>query len=84
MSEDKKSDLDADRIMMTIDHIGETIDALTNILGRLRSYVDHHAAQSKADTPLIPEPAARGNRTRDNEKLREEYFMRVKKSRRLH
>lgn len=39
MSDSKKSDVDSETILMTLDQIGQTIDIMTNVVGRLRGYI---------------------------------------------
>ena len=39
MSENKKADVDSETILMTLDQIGQTIDIMTNVVGRLRGYI---------------------------------------------
>lgn len=39
MSSEKKSDVDNETILMTLDQIGQTIDIMTNVVGRLRGYI---------------------------------------------
>lgn len=39
MSNDKKNQLDSETILMTLDQIGQTIDIMTNVVGRLRGYI---------------------------------------------
>lgn len=39
MSDNKKSDVDSETILMTLDQIGQTIDIMTNVVGRLRGYI---------------------------------------------
>ena len=39
MKEDKKARVDSETILMTLDQIGQTIDIMTNVVGRLRGYI---------------------------------------------
>ena len=39
MSDNKKADVDSETILMTLDQIGQTIDIMTNVVGRLRGYI---------------------------------------------
>lgn len=39
MSDNKKAQLDSETILMTLDQIGQTIDIMTNVVGRLRGYI---------------------------------------------
>ncbi len=38
-SDDKKAQVDSETILMTLDQIGQTIDIMTNVVGRLRGYI---------------------------------------------
>ena len=84
MAQRKKSNLDADRIMTTIDHIDETISALSNILNRLRNYVDQQNQEGKSPATTEQTPTLNIHTDEEHRKIREEYQMRVKKSRILH
>ena len=39
MSNNKKSPADTETILMTLDQIGQTIDIMTSVVGRLRGYI---------------------------------------------
>lgn len=39
MNDDKKAQVDAEAILLTLDQIGQTIDIMTNVVGRLRGYI---------------------------------------------
>jgi hypothetical protein len=39
MSDNKKADVDSEIILMTLDQLGQTIDIMTNVVGRLRGYI---------------------------------------------
>lgn len=39
MSDNKKAEVDSETILMTLDQIGQTIDIMTNVVGRLRGYI---------------------------------------------
>ena len=36
------TDVDNETILMTLDQIGQTIDIMTNVVGRLRGYITEH------------------------------------------
>lgn len=42
MSDDKKAPVDNETILLTLDQIGQTIDIMTNVVGRLRGYITEH------------------------------------------
>ena len=42
MSDDKKAQVDNEAILLTLDQIGQTIDIMTNVVGRLRGYITEH------------------------------------------
>ena len=37
-------ELDSETILMTLDQIGQTIDVMTSVVGRLRGYLTEHSA----------------------------------------
>lgn len=39
MSDNKKTSADSETILLTLDQIGQTIDIMTNVVGRLRGYI---------------------------------------------
>lgn len=50
MSNDKKSQLDSETILMTLDQIGQTIDIMTNVVGRLRGYITEQLEVHEAES----------------------------------
>lgn len=50
MSEDKKAQVDSETILMTLDQIGQTIDIMTSVVGRLRGYITEQAASQEMET----------------------------------
>lgn len=53
MSDEKKAQLDSETILMTLDQIGQTIDIMTNVVGRLRGYITEQldtSEQTSTDT----------------------------------
>ena len=50
MSENKKADVDSETILMTLDQIGQTIDIMTNVVGRLRGYITEQVEADKEIT----------------------------------
>lgn len=47
MSDNKKAPVDTETILLTLDQIGQTIDIMTTVVGRLRGYI------SEQHTPPI-------------------------------
>ena len=45
MSRRKKPPLDADTILVTLDQIGNSIDAMTDVVNQLREYLDMNFAE---------------------------------------
>lgn len=45
MSNDKKPPLDPDSIFATLDQIGNAIDAMTDVVGQLRYYLENHCVE---------------------------------------
>lgn len=54
MSNDKKTQLDSETILMTLDQIGQTIDIMTNVVGRLRGYITEQLEEEEHD-PADPQ-----------------------------
>jgi len=46
MSEEKKGQVDAETILITLDQIGQTIDIMTDVVGRLRGYITEQSSQN--------------------------------------
>lgn len=57
MSDDKKAQLDSETILMTLDQIGQTIEIMTNVVGRLRGYITEQTTEAEA-TPTSPDAEA--------------------------
>ncbi len=49
MSDDKKAQVDSETILMTLDQIGQTIDIMTNVVGRLRGYITEQVASQETE-----------------------------------
>lgn len=49
MSESDKRPTDNETILMALDQIGQTIDVMTSVVGRLRSYVQQREAAAGVD-----------------------------------
>ena len=45
MSRSRKPPLDADTILVTLDQIGNSIDAMTDVVNQLRQYLDMNFAE---------------------------------------
>jgi argininosuccinate lyase len=50
MSENKKAQTDTETILMALDQISQTIDVMTSVVGRLRTYVQEHEVTAQADS----------------------------------
>jgi hypothetical protein len=64
MSENKKPQNDTETILMALDQISQTIDVMTSVVGRLRTYLQQQESTSQTDQNS--EPAAidlQGSRT---------------------
>ena len=55
MSNNKKAPIDTETILMTLDQLGQTIDIMTTVVGRLRHYVTEQQKAEHHSTP--PHPA---------------------------
>lgn len=55
MSEDKKGQVDAETILITLDQIEQTIDIMNNVVGRLRGYITEQSIQQEqtAKRPVL-------------------------------
>ncbi len=49
MSENKKNPTDTETILMALDQISQTIDVMTSVVGRLRTYLQEHESTAQAD-----------------------------------
>ena len=57
MSDDKRATTDTETILMALDQISQTIDVMTSVVGRLRTYMQEQesAATDKAGKDLQEE-----------------------------
>jgi len=46
---DAQTPVDAETILLTLDQIGQTIDVMNKVVGRLRGYVNTHLTQQAED-----------------------------------
>ena len=58
MSDEKKAEVDSQTILMTLDQLGQTIDIMTNVVGRLRGYITE---QIDSQTPSKTDLAAKAS-----------------------
>ena len=49
MDNDKKSSKDTETILMALDQISQTIDVMTSVVGRLRTYLQAQESAARAD-----------------------------------
>ena len=49
MSNSDKSPTDTETILMALDQIGQTIDVMTSVVGRLRTYVQQQETSATTD-----------------------------------
>jgi hypothetical protein len=49
MSDNKKSPTDTETILMALDQISQTIDVMTSVVGRLRTYLQEQESTAAAD-----------------------------------
>ena len=50
MSKSNKSDKDPETILMALDQISQTIDVMTSVVSRLRTYVQQQEASTTSDS----------------------------------
>ncbi len=64
-TEKKKPHTDTDTILMALDQIGQTIDVMTSVVGRLRTYLqEQQATSNQAEAKTEPAVnAAHSSRT---------------------
>jgi len=49
MNNNKKAPIDTETVLMTLDQLGQTIDIMTSVVGRLRNYIsEHHPIETGA------------------------------------
>ena len=58
MSDDDKNPTDTATVLMALEQIGQTIDVMTSVVGRLRNYVQQEAATADKPTNLHAEMQA--------------------------
>ena len=60
MSTDKKEPVDSEKILITLDQIGQTIEIMSSVVGRLRGYInennDHTLATANSDDVDMSNP----------------------------
>lgn len=49
MTDNKKPQNDAETILMALDQISQTIDVMTSVVGRLRSYLQQQESTTQTD-----------------------------------
>jgi argininosuccinate lyase len=49
MSENKKTQTDTETILMALDQVSQTIDVMTSVVGRLRTFVQEQGATVQAE-----------------------------------
>lgn len=49
MSENKKTQTDTETILMALDQVSQTIDVMTSVVGRLRTYVQEQGSTAQAE-----------------------------------
>jgi hypothetical protein len=49
MSENKKTPTDTETILMALDQVSQTIDVMTSVVGRLRTYVQEQGSTAQAE-----------------------------------
>ncbi len=50
MSDNKKTPADTETILMALDQISQTIDVMTSVVGRLRTYLQEQESTAQADS----------------------------------
>lgn len=64
MSDKKKASTDNETILMALDQISQTIDVMTSVVGRLRTYVhERDAGMAEQGTPAASRSKIEADRT---------------------
>jgi len=63
MSNNDKNSPEAETILMALDQISQTIDVMTSVVGRLRSYVQQQQASAGNEARQDPGPQMPSDRT---------------------
>lgn len=66
MSDDKKASTDTETILMALDQVSQTIDVMTSVVGRLKTYLNERERAPESETGSrseAPSRAAAENRT---------------------
>jgi len=63
MDSEKKSPKDTETILMALDQISQTIDVMTSVVGRLRTYLQEQDAAGQADSSKSSVAQLQGSRT---------------------
>jgi hypothetical protein len=64
MDNDKKPAKDAETILMALDQISQTIDVMTSVVGRLRTYLQEQESSAQAEAKKkSPASQLQGSRT---------------------
>jgi argininosuccinate lyase len=64
MSDNKKPQNDTETILMALDQISQTIDVMTSVVGRLKTYLREHQRQPAAEHASEQEPAMTADASR--------------------
>ncbi|NND69539.1 MAG: hypothetical protein HKN19_18250 [Halioglobus sp.] len=62
MADGDKNPSENETILMALDQISQTIDVMTSVVGRLRTYVEQRETAATADTGKEPEPDLQSDR----------------------
>ena len=62
MSNSGKNHTDTETILMALDQISQTIDVMTSVVGRLRSYLKQQDSSSAVDTSREPDAESLADR----------------------
>lgn len=58
MSDNKNDPVDTETILITLDQVSQTIDIMTNVVGRLRGYITEQLDENSGDAVVqVEEPA---------------------------
>ena len=62
-AENKKPQTDTETILMALDQISQTIDVMTSVVGRLRTYVQEQEGRARSEASNSPSSHLESNQT---------------------
>ncbi len=63
MSENKKQPSEAETILLALDQISQTIDVMTSVVGRLRTYVQNQEGVARSEQTSLSQEGRQPDQT---------------------